>query len=186
MTVKCKITIAALVTSAAIAVTLLLAPAHRALAQAKTTGVLVSGIIYGQFGFDDNGELHWLGHASVSFDKKPPVFAKIVDKNIGGDGNNYSHEQITFTFIDGSGSFDVLGRFTANAGSTPGLYYLHEEGSIANGTGKYANASGKVTLQGPYVWPDEWWLITDLEGEWPGAGWPMWMPEVHGIMFGIQ
>jgi len=40
MTVKCKITIAALVTSAAIAVTLLLAPAHRALAQAKTPAYL--------------------------------------------------------------------------------------------------------------------------------------------------
>lgn len=172
MTIRRKLTVAALVTSTAAAVALFLSPAPTAQAQGQGRSLTVSGTIYGILGLAPEGVPAWIGHVMVSFDHQPPVIAKFVDRNtsVAFKKNGLSGtETISLQFTDGS--FDILGRFEVSAGSTPNLFVLHETGSIANGKGKYANASGQVSIQGPAVEPPS-----------PEGGVPMWISEIHGVM----
>jgi hypothetical protein len=172
MTIRRKLTVAAFVTSTAAAVALLLSPAPKAQAQGQGRGVTISGTIYGTLGLAPEGVPAWIGHAVVSFGNQPPVISDFVDRNTSAafKKNGISGtEIISLEFTDGS--FDIVGRFEVSAGSTPALFFLHETGTIANGKGKYANASGQVSIQGPAVEPPS-----------SEDGVPMWISEIHGVM----
>ncbi len=170
-----KLTVAALVTSTVAAVALFLSPAPKAQAQGQGRGVTLSGTIYGSLDFGYPGGPAWVGYALVSFDKREPLTATFVDKGwheFKPNGGMMGGETIKLTF-DG-GTLEILGRFESNVGSTPGLAYLHETGSLANGTGAFTGVSGQVTIQGPAVLPP------------PGAGVPQWISEIHGVMLGVK
>ncbi|HEY5909015.1 MAG TPA: hypothetical protein VJA21_00270 [Verrucomicrobiae bacterium] len=175
MTIRCKLTVAALVTSTVAAAALFLSPAPQAQAQGQGRSVTVSGTIYGSLDFAYPGGPAWVGHALISFDKQAPLTATFVDKGwheFKPNGGMIGGETITLTF-DG-GTLEILGRFESNLGSTPGLVYLHETGSLANGTGAFAGVSGHVTVQGPAVVPPA------------GAGAPTWISEIHGVVLGAE
>ena len=84
-------------------------------------------------------------------------------------------ETISLSFVDGSGSFDILARFNGIPASTPGLYTLHEAGAIANGLGQCKGLSGSVTVHGPFMFPDP-----KLKGD------TLWMAEIHGTALGVN
>jgi hypothetical protein len=154
------------------------AEAPQVLSQGR--GVAVSGTIYGAFDYTFEGKGAWVGYALLAFGDKPAVKATFVDRNTSfgqrKNGAIYGTETISLTFTDSSSTFDVVARFDGIPDSTPGLYTLNEIGSIANGTGKYALASGHLTVHGPFLFPDP--TTT------PGA--PLWIAEIHGIVFGLQ
>jgi hypothetical protein len=142
--------------------------------------VQISATIYGSFDYNFEGTGAWVGHALVSFADKPAKVATFADRNTSfnqrKNGTIYGTETISLRFTDGSGTFDIPARFEGTPGATPGLYALQEVGSIANGTGKYSQASGYVTVHGPFLFPDP--AIT--------AGAPPWIAEIHGIIFGVD
>lgn len=148
--------------------------------QAQARGVQVSGTIYGAFDYNFEGKGAWVGHALLSFGGKPPVAATFVDRNTSfgqkNDGAIYGTETISLNFTDGSGTFEVLADFNGSPAATANLYNLSETGTIGNGTGKYAQASGHVTVHGPFLFPDP--------ASTPGA--PPWIAEIHGIVLGIE
>jgi hypothetical protein len=121
-----------------------------------------------------------VGHSIIRFGDKPAAVAIFADRNTSfgqrPNGTIYGTETISFQFADGSGSFDIVARFEGTPGSTPGLYMLHEVGVIANGTGGHSGASGYVTVQGPFLFPDP--AVT--------AGAPPWIAEIHGAISGFQ
>jgi len=88
----------------------------------------------------------------------------------------YGTEAITLTFPDGSGTVEIQAQYDGIPAATPGLYTLHEVGTFANGTGKWANASGQVTVTGPFVLPH-----SDIA---PGS--PPWIAEIHGTISGVE
>lgn len=178
MTIKRRLTVAALVTSTVAAVALFLSPAPKAQAQDHGRSVTVSGTIYGTLDLAREGGPAWVGHVLVSFDNRPPLTADFVDRNtsfVQKKNGISGSEIISLEFTDGSGSFDIVGRFESNMTSAPGLGLLHETGSIANGTGNYVNVSGQVSIQGPAVVPPS-----------PEGGAPMWISEIHGVVLGLK
>lgn len=116
----------------------------------------------------------WVGFALVQIGNADPVEATVVDRNMShGLKNNmaiYGTEVITFTFADGS--FELVGRYEGSKASTPGLYTLHEVGTISNGTGRYARMSGHASVEGPFLFP----FLGIVNGPAP------WMAELHGVM----
>jgi len=148
-------------------------------AQSKA-GVPVTGTIYGSFNAAFEGKGAWVGHAVVSFGGKPPLKASMVDRNVSfaenNDGSIQGAEIITLTFLDGSGTLDIDGRFQGIPAKTPSLFTLHETGTISRGTGKYAKAKGQVKVDGPFLFPDS--------GKTPGTA--PWIAELHGTVSGVQ
>jgi hypothetical protein len=146
--------------------------------QAPTDQVL--GTIYGSFDYNFEGTGAWVGYALVSFGDAPAKVATFADRNTSfnqrKNGAIYGTETISLHFTDGSGSFNISAVFTGTPGATPGLYNLHEVGSITNGIGKYLHATGYATVQGPFLFPDP--TIT--------AGAPPWIAEIHGVIFGVN
>jgi hypothetical protein len=137
----------------------------------------LSGTIYGAFSYEQEA---WVGHAILQFNDGDPLKATFIDRNTSlgmrKNGAIDGTETITLEFSDGSGTFEILGQFSGTPGSTPSLYMLHETGTIANGTGRYRNLSGHVSLQGPFLFPNP--EVT------PGA--PPWIAEIHGSTKGLQ
>jgi hypothetical protein len=74
----------------------------------------------------------------------------------------------------GSGTFEIPACFEGTPEATPGLYHLHESGTIGKGTGAYAGLSGSVTVEGPFLFPDP--SIT--------TGAPIWISQLHGTVSG--
>lgn len=146
----------------------------------KGATVPVKGTIYGTFNqaFEGNGA--WVGHAVIAFGAKPARKASMVDRNAScaqhKDGSIKGAEIITLTFLDGSGTFDIDGRFDGIPAKTPSLYTLHETGTISRGTGKYARAKGQVKVDGPFLLPDP--------GLTPGTA--PWIAELHGMIAGVE
>jgi hypothetical protein len=142
--------------------------------------VQISGTIYGSFDYDFEGVGAWVGHVLVSFGDKPAKVATFADRNTSfnqrKNGAIYGTETISLSFTDGSGTFDILATFEGTPGATPGLFDLHEIGTIANGTGEYSRVSGSVTVHGPFLFPDP--SITQ--------GAPLWISEVHGAILGFK
>jgi hypothetical protein len=174
MTIRRKLTVAALITSAAAAVALFLSPVPKAQAQGQGHSVTLSGTIYGSLDFVQGA---WVGHVRLSFDNQDAVTATFIDSNdsmVPGKNGIDGTETILVDFGEGH-SFKILGRFASNA-LTPGLFSFHETGAIAYGTGKYANASGQVSIQG---------LAAGMPPS-PDGGVPMWISEIHGVMLGVK
>ncbi len=127
MTIRRKLTVAALVTFTVAAVALFLSLAPKAQAQGQGRSLTLSGTIYGSLDFAYPGGPAWVGYALISFDKQAPLKATFVDKGwheFKPNGGMIGGETIKLTF-DG-GTFEILGRFESNMGSTPGMAYLHE------------------------------------------------------------
>lgn len=139
----------------------------------------VSGTIYGSYDYAFEGKGAWVGHAILAISGREPVKATFVDRNTSiqrkSDGGIFGTETITLSFPDGT-SFQVLGEFSGTPASTPGLYILHEEGNIANGTGTYNHVSGQLAIEGPFLLPDP--------NTTPGA--PPWVAEIHGVIDGLN
>jgi hypothetical protein len=108
----------------------------------KAKAVRISGTIAGAWDYVLNA---WAGYTFIQFGDQPVKTARLVDR--GGDGTEIQ----TLTFLDGSGSFEIVCQYTIEEGSTPMLLELIEEGTITNGTGDYANASGSVRVRGPFL-----------------------------------
>lgn len=143
-------------------------------------GVSVKATIYGVFDYTFEGTGAWVGYCLVALGDMPVKRATFVDRNTSFDqrsnGAIYGTETISLRFEDGSGTFDIEARFEGTPSSTPGLYQLHETGSIANGTGDYSHASGHVSVQGPFLFPDP--SVT--------AGAPPWIAELRGFVQGVK
>ena len=146
----------------------------------KGIAVPVKGTIYGTFNqaFEGNGA--WVGHAVIAFGTQPARKASMVDRNASctqhKDGSIKGSEIITLTFLDGSGTLDIDGRFDGIPAKTPSLYTLHETGTISRGTGKYAHVKGQVKVDGPFLFPDT--------GLTPGTA--PWIAELHGTIAGVE
>ncbi|MBN9662719.1 MAG: hypothetical protein J0H49_31260 [Acidobacteria bacterium] len=140
----------------------------------------ISATIYGAYDYGFEGTGAWVGFALVKLGEAPAKTATFVDRNTSFDqrqnGAIYGTEVITFTFTDGSGTFEVQARFEGTPAATPGLYNLHETGTIANGTGLYSGASGSVSVEGPFLFPDP--SIT--------SGSAPWIAAMHGAVLGIN
>jgi len=147
--------------------------------QAVGVSLPVSGTVYGAYDYTFEGKGAWVGHAILSVDGTL-VTADMADRNLThgrrDNGAIYGTEAITLTFADGSGTVEIQAQYDGIPAATPGLYTLHEVGTFANGTGKWANASGQVTITGPFVLPH-----SDMA---PGA--PPWIAEIHGTISGVQ
>ncbi len=145
---------------------------------ARTPALQISATIYGGFDYNFEGHGAWVGHALVSIGNSPAKVAEFADRNTSfgmrQNGAIYGTETISLRFIDGSGTFDIPARFEGTPGGTPGLYNLHEVGSIMNGTGAFLGVSGVVAVQGPFLFPDP--SVT--------AGVPPWIAEIHGSIHG--
>lgn len=156
-----------------------LAIATSLLAQSKAA-IPVNGTIYGTFNATFEGKGAWVGHAVVAFGGKPARKASMVDRNVSfsenKDGSIVGAEIITLTFLDGSGTLDIDGRFQGVPAKTPSLFTLHETGTISRGTGKYAKAKGNVKIDGPFLFPDS--------GMTPGTA--PWIAELHGTISGVE
>jgi hypothetical protein len=177
MTLRHKLSIVTLAASIAGAIALLMSPGPTAQAQSPGGGVTISGTIYGTLGLAPEGVPAWIGNAMVSFGNGPALIATFIDRNNSADFKKHGlsgTETISLEFLDGSGSFDIVGRFNVSQASTPGLFVLHETGYITNGKKNYANLSGRVTVQGPAVEPP------------PEGGVPMWISEIHGVTVGTK
>jgi hypothetical protein len=147
---------------------------------AHERAVQVSATIYGAFDYNFEGVGAWVGYALIRFGDKPAKVATFADRNTSfqqrTNGAISGTETISLRFSDGSGTLDIVARFEGTPGATPGLYNLHEVGAIGNGTGDYSHASGYVTVQGPFLFPDP--SIT--------AGAPPWIGEIHGSIVGMR
>ncbi len=183
MNIRRKITVAAALASAAALVALLLAQSPSAQAQAMGQGVTVSGALYGNY----DGVV-W--HANVNFQIGDELLpAVIVDsavdgkhwhKNSPANGGWSGNEHWVVTFYDPAvASFELDAHYQASIGSAPGFATLHETGSIVNGTGRFAHASGQISIQGPFTWP---------EGSVPAPDERQlfWISEIHGTIQGMQ
>jgi hypothetical protein len=142
--------------------------------------VEISGTVYGAFNPAQPGGPAWVGYLLVSFGDEPAKAASVVDRNTGmtanPDGTISGTETWLVTFLDGSGTFEIQARFLVTPAENPGLAYLEEVGTIANGTGDYAGVSGRVRVRGPFVLP------FDPVVQSP----PPWISEVHGSIRGLD
>lgn len=107
----------------------------------------------------DYTAMAWAGTALVQLGDQPAKAATIIDRSTSApvaheDGSFSGTETISVVFADGSGSFDIVGKFDATPAATPGLYILHETGTLANGMGEYLGISGTVVIKGPFMHPD--------------------------------
>jgi hypothetical protein len=137
------------------------------------------GTIFGSYDYGFEGKGAWVGHAILAIEGRPPLQATFVDRNTSiarkPEGEIWGTETITLKTPAGD-SFEVCGKFTGSPASTPGLYTLHETGTIANGTGAFDHISGQVVVQGPFMFPDP--AVT--------TGAPPWIAEIHGLVRGIR
>ncbi len=156
MTIKRKITLAAGLASATALVALCLAQAPNAQAQAKGQGVTVSGALYGNLTADG-----W--RANVNFQIGDELLPAVIldsgvdgkhwHKNAPASGAWSGNEHWVVTFYDPAvGTFELDAHYQASIGSAPGLATLHETGSIVNRTGRFKNATGQLSIQGPFTW----------------------------------
>lgn len=140
----------------------------------------VSATVYGSFTPSyEGGPPAWYGNVLVRFGNQPVKVAAFVDRNnsptgpvVRPNGTIYGTETISLTFVDGS--FDIVARFEGVPENTPGLFQLHEVGTIANGKGAYEGVSGSVTIRGPFVHP---MMAVDA---------PLWIAQMRGVLFGLK
>ena len=116
----------------------------------------------------------WTGYAFIALGgnsvKEAAISVQNHSVNPRPNGAIYGSETITFTFTDGSGSFQADVDFASALASTPNMGTVHENGVILNGTGKYALASGILTCRGHVILGKN----------------PMpWMSELHGSISGV-
>ncbi len=176
MTVRRKFTLVAFLTSAAVLGMLSLDPVRNAQAQAKSGAVPLTGWVSGRLDVDpaNPDALAWIAEAEFSVNDEV-LSATIIDRGIEGKRNHMNNgggwcgtELWSVTLEDGS-TFQLEATYNASATSASGLFTLHETGKIVNGTGRFQNASGELTVQGPFMLPKAW-----------NPGDPRWMSEIHG------
>ncbi len=143
-------------------------------AQSQGPGLSVSGSLFGRLDVDPANPARraWIAEATFSFGDEV-LKASIIDRGVtrsafSPSGTWSGTELWTVTFADGS-TFQFESSYQVSAGSAPGFYVLHETGSIINGTGRFQNASGQLSVQGPFLLPPGW-----VPGE------PKWISEIHG------
>lgn len=158
-----------------------LIPSGTIMAQSATAATIpLTGTIWGSYDPGFEGEGAWVGYAMISVNGGTPRKATIADRNTSAafykDGSFSGTEVITLTFVDGSGTFCIDGRFCASLGMTPSFYTLFENGKIARGTGKYAKAEGDVTVVGPFIMPGP-----DMK-----AGTALWVAQIYGTISGVN
>lgn len=153
-------------------------------ASSNSPGVHISASIAGHLSYVEGA---WVGYMLVRFGAEPVRLARFQDRNTGitpgDDGVSFSGtETITVTFVDGSGTFEIVARFDAVPTGTPAMYMLHETGSIANGTGAYTGVGGSVSVTGPFMHPDP--AVNPgalLDADSP----PPWLAKLHGRITGL-
>jgi len=149
---KPKIFSTALLALAAFAVSPLAAATNPV---AKSHAVQFSASCYATYDFHFEGNGAWFGHLWVKLGDQPVKLATFVDRGTSFGMNNdrsyYGTETMSVTFVDGSGTFDILFSFESTPGSAPFMMKLHAIGAIAKGTGDYVHATGVVTAEGPYL-----------------------------------
>ncbi len=137
----------------------------------------VSGTIYGCYDYSFEGKGAWVGHIIFKIDGRA-LKGTFVDRNSSltrkPDGEISGTETISVS-VSPTDGFEVCATFTGVPAATPGLYTLHESGSITNGTGVYRDLSGTVEVNGPFLLPDP--------NSTPGA--PPWIAEIHGALAGV-
>jgi hypothetical protein len=149
--------------------------------------VRISATIYGHLDYEFEGRGAWVGYAVVQFGNQPAKVAKFVDRNTGmqpgANGAFSGTETLSLAFLDGSGSFDILGVFDALPAATPGLYQLLETGTLANGTVDYARTAGSVVVKGPFLHPDPSLNPATLVE--PPLSFSPWIAELRGRVTGL-
>ncbi len=107
--------------------------------------------------------------------------ATIIDRGIEGKrshenkGGGWSGTELWSVTLEDGSTFQLQATYNASASSAPGLFTLHETGKIVKGTGRFQNASGELTIQGPFTLPKVW-----------NAGDPRWISEIHGSLVGVR
>ncbi len=183
MTLKRKITLAAGIVCAATLLGLCLAQIPNAQAAAKGLNLTVSGTLYGNLAADG-----W--RANVNFLIGNELLpATILDQGVEGkhwhdnspaSGGWSGNEHWVVTFYDPQvGGFELDAHYQASPSSAPGLFTLHETGSIVNGTGRFARASGQISIQGPFTVP-----LGAVPA--PDERQLFWISEIHGSIQGME
>ncbi len=182
MSIKRKLTMLAFLTSAAIIGLLSLDPARNAQAQANSGAIALTGWLSGRLDVDpENPNARaWIAEAAFLINDQL-LSATIIDRAVEGprshsnEAGGWSGTELwSVTLQDGS-TFELEATYNASPTSAPGLFTLHETGKIVNGTGRFQNASGELTIQGPFVAPRKCGL----------AGVPRWISEIHGSVVGV-
>ncbi len=177
MNIKRKFTLLAFLTSAAVVGMLSLNPAEKAQAQPNSGAIPLTGWLSGRLDVDPQNPnaRAWIAEAAFSINDEV-LSATIIDRAVAGgrshvnNGGGWSGTELwSVTFQDGS-TFEVEATYNASPSSAPGLYTLHETGKLVNGTGRFQNASGELSIQGPFVAPKKAGI----------AGVPRWISEIHG------
>ncbi len=173
----------AFLTSATIVGMLALAPTRNAQAQANANAIPLTGWLSGRLDVDPENPSGraWIAEAAFSINDEV-LSATIIDRAVPGDRSHVNNaggwsgtELWSVTLADGS-TFQVEATYNASPTSAPGLFTLHETGKLVNGTGRFENASGELTIQGPFVAPKKCGLM----------GVPRWISEIHGSVVGVR
>jgi hypothetical protein len=139
-------------------------------ARAQEDCAPLSGTVFGA-----HENVGWTGTMLLAIARRDAETATFVDVNktvqldklIAGKPFRGT-EVLTATFADASTLvFDLA--FIGVPAATPALYTLNETGDIVGGTGRFAGASGHVTIHGPFLSP-----VT--------VATPPWISEVHGVL----
>jgi len=128
----------------------------------------------------------WVGTTTWNFGNGPTLTATIIDINTGmkpgkdptTPGTNVWIGTETSTLDFGNGdTFQLITRFVTQHMNDPfGLYRVNENGTIANGTGKYSKVHEHFTVHGPFG-PG---LSKDGTGTW------LWTSEYNGNICGLD
>lgn len=146
-----------------------------AASRAGTSAAPMKATVYGHFDYNQDV---WVGTILISFRGEAPVAGtfKSVNTSISFKKGGAVEGTETMKVTLPAGTFDVESRFSGVPGSTPYLMNLHEVGVITNGTGLYANLSGSVSAQGPYINP-----FPPIPGGFPAG----FIGELHGAVHGL-
>ncbi len=182
MTIRHKSTMLAILTSAAVVGMLSPDPACNAQAQARSGGLPLTGWIFGRYDIDpaDPNALAWIAEASFSINGEV-LSATVIDRGVDGKrghenmGGGWSGTELWSVTLEDGSTFQLEATYNASPSSAPGLFTLHETGKIVNGTGRFQDASGHLTIQGPFILPEGW-----------NPGDPRWMSEIHGSVVGAR
>jgi hypothetical protein len=123
----------------------------------------ITATLYGHY----EGGTGWVGEGQVSIDGGTLQHVTFLDAGTDAlkghvNGNNvgdelaagqrfWGTERLTLTFDDGS-TLAEDASFVGVPASTPYLYELQETGTLS-GTGRFDNASGHVSVAGPFLNP---------------------------------
>lgn len=106
-------------------------------------------------------EIGWIGRVYMSIDGGAPMNGTILDvgdetsrhPTMSTPSMNWSGNELLTFSVDGVGSFQMRGHYTATAASSPFLWGFHQTGKIdpSGATGEFVGMTGHLSIQGLFT-----------------------------------